>query len=170
MSESACRREDLPAFGGPTSAICAAPSRRTCRESRCVTVARTRVRSSSPSSHFRRSAYGPLRYPGSSESSARIATTRALPCFPTRRRLATSANVRCGMGIAHLLPTRAGGARARRPTGRGARHRPASPDARSGSGRSAVLSQHVSAPGVHRRDSVSGRRQSGSVSDSRSLG
>ena len=35
---------------------------------------------------------------------ARIVATRSLPSFPTRRRFATSANVRCGIGIAALLP------------------------------------------------------------------
>ena len=55
-----------------------------------------------------RSAYGPFRYPGSSVSSARIVATRSPASFPTRQRYATSAKVRCGMGIATVLPIGAG--------------------------------------------------------------
>ena len=56
----ACRTEDLPTFGGPTRAICAAPSRRTAIESQWTAFERTRVSSISASRAFRRSAYGPF--------------------------------------------------------------------------------------------------------------
>ena len=52
--------DDLPTFGGPTSAIWAAPSRRTAIESRWTAFDRTRVSSISEVSHLRRSAYGPF--------------------------------------------------------------------------------------------------------------
>src|SRR5439155_1423400 len=60
MLDSAWSSDDLPAFGGPTSAICAAPSRRTAIESRWVTRFCTRVCSSWASTRLRMSAYGPL--------------------------------------------------------------------------------------------------------------
>jgi hypothetical protein len=59
--ESAWSSDDLPLFGGPTSAICAAPSRRTAIESRWTTRPRVRVSSSCAFTHLRMSAYGPLR-------------------------------------------------------------------------------------------------------------
>jgi hypothetical protein len=59
--DSACSSDDLPAFGGPTSAIWAAPSRRTAMESRWTTFARTRVWPIWPLTHLRMSAYGPFR-------------------------------------------------------------------------------------------------------------
>jgi hypothetical protein len=61
MLDSAWRSDDLPAFGGPTTATWAAPSRRTEIESRCTTFARTRVASIWALTHLRMSAYGPLR-------------------------------------------------------------------------------------------------------------
>ena len=65
--------------------------------------------------------------PGSSSMSARMVATRSDPSFPTRRRFATSANVRCGIGIASSFRScgkeHAGGSR--RPTD--ARPRPVPP-------------------------------------------
>jgi hypothetical protein len=60
ICDSAWRSDDLPTFGGPTRAICAAPSRRTAMESRWTAFERTRVSSISASSDLRRSAYGPF--------------------------------------------------------------------------------------------------------------
>jgi hypothetical protein len=60
MLESAWSRDDLPAFGGPTSAIWATPSRRTAIESRCTVFLRTRVSSIWALTHLRMSAYGPF--------------------------------------------------------------------------------------------------------------
>src|SRR5262245_5623591 len=105
MFESAWSREDFPALGGPTKATCAAPSRLTAIESRWTTFARVRVSSSCAFTHFRMSAYGPLRYPGSSSRILRSSRTRSLPSLPTSRRLITCIWTRCGIGIASTLPS-----------------------------------------------------------------
>ena len=59
--DSAWSSDDLPLFGAPTRAICAAPSRRTAIESRWTTRLRIRVSSTCALTHLRISAYGPLR-------------------------------------------------------------------------------------------------------------
>jgi hypothetical protein len=56
MLESAWSSDDLPAFGGPTRAICATPSRRTAIESRCTAFLRIRDSSIWPVTHLRMSA------------------------------------------------------------------------------------------------------------------
>src|SRR3989454_3422825 len=149
MLDSACSSDDLPAFGGPTSAICAAPSRRTAIESRWVTRLCTRVCSSWDSTHLRMSAYGPFLYPGSSARIDLSSRTRSEPSLPTSRRLISCICVRCGIGIASPSSQTCGTARATSTWVRCASCPAASTDAVVGSGGLAVLRAADRSPAVH---------------------
>src|SRR6266576_1008169 len=149
MLDSACSSDDLPAFGGPTSAICAAPSRRTAIESRWVTRFCTRVCSSCASTHLRMSAYGPFLYPGSSARIARSSRALSEPSLPTSRRLISCICVRCGMGIASPSSQTCGKARATSTWVRCASCPAASTDAVVGSGGLAVLGAANCSPAMH---------------------
>src|SRR5512133_1351062 len=149
MLESACSSDDLPAFGGRTSAICAAPSRRTAIESRWVTRFCTRVCSSWDSTHLRMSAYGPFLYPGSSVRIVLSSRTRSEPSLPTSLRLISCICVRCGIGIASPSSQTCGKARATSTWVRCASCPAASTDAVVGSGGLAVLSAANRSPAVH---------------------
>src|SRR4051812_1918089 len=149
MLERACRSDDLPAFGGPTSAICAAPSRRTAIESRWVTRLRTLVWSSCASTHLRMSAYGPFLYPGSSPRIVRSSRIRSEPSLPTSRRLINCICVRCGIGIASRSPQSCGKVREAVTRVRFAPCPAASTDAVVGSGGLAVLRAADGSPAMH---------------------
>src|SRR5512133_2030567 len=149
MLESACSSDDLPAFGGRTSAICAAPSRRTAIESRWVTRFCTRVCSSWDSTHLRMSAYGPFLYPGSSARIVLSSRTRSEPSLPTSRRLISCICGRCGIGIASPSSPTCGKARATSPWVRCASCPAASTDAVIGSGGLAVLRAADGSPAMH---------------------
>lgn len=148
MPESACSSEDFPTLGGdrddPRRSLALALALALERVA-VHTRGRTRVRSGSPSSHSARRRRGPFRPPGSSPRSQRIVATRSDP--PSRRGDALPPRKACEAVSTsrpptltrqqHVTPASVG------------RVLSTAPDAGSGTGGSAVLTENGRTPGVN---------------------
>ena len=114
MFESACSSDDLPAFGGPTSAIWAGPrggprSSHGARPSCVRALPRFGVRPTCGCPRTARSWS-----PGSSPRIFRASWLAPRSSLPTSRRLISCICVRCGTGIAITFPSIHAGRRALR--------------------------------------------------------